>query len=103
MRLDRLTNKTREALVSAQQGATKNGHPEIHAEHLLLALLAQDEGLAPAILIKAGADLKAVAQRAADRVGRLPNVQGGGEPSMGRTLRAAMTKACLRLAREDAA
>jgi len=93
MRLDRLTNKTREALMSAQQGAAKNGHPEIHADHLLLAMLAQDEGLAPAILIKAGADLKAIAQRAADRVARLPNVEGGGEPTMGRTMRQAMTKA----------
>jgi len=93
MRLDRLTNKTREALMSAQQGATKNGHPEMHAEHLLLALLAQDEGVASPILIKAGADLKQVAQRAADRIGRLPKVEGGGEPSMGRTLRQAMTRA----------
>ncbi len=93
MRLDRLTNKTREALMSAQQGAAKNGHPEIHADHLLLALLAQDDGLAPAILIKAGADLKSVAQRAADRIAKLPNVQGGGEPTMGRTIRQAMTKA----------
>ncbi|MAQ18905.1 MAG: ATP-dependent chaperone ClpB [Sandaracinus sp.] len=93
MRLDRLTTKTREALVSAQQGAAKNGHPEIHAEHLLLALIAQDGGLASAILIKAGADLKAVAQRAADRIARLPNVQGGGEPAMGRNIRQVLTKA----------
>ena len=93
MRLDRLTNKTREAMVSAQQGAARNHHPEIHAEHLLLALLAQDDGLAPAILKKAGGDLPAIAQRAADRIARLPHVQGGGEPAMGRTLRQAMSGA----------
>ena len=46
MRLDRLTTKTREALAGAQQEATKRGNPELYPEHLLLALLAQPEGVA---------------------------------------------------------
>jgi hypothetical protein len=39
MRLDRLTVKTREALVSAQDLASKTGQPELLPEHLLLSLL----------------------------------------------------------------
>ena len=39
MRLDRLTTKTREALVAAQQNAADRGNPEVYPEHLLLDLL----------------------------------------------------------------
>ncbi len=41
MRLDRLTTKTREALMAAQQRATEKGNPDLSPEHLLLALLEQ--------------------------------------------------------------
>ncbi|MEM6960035.1 MAG: Clp protease N-terminal domain-containing protein, partial [Myxococcota bacterium] len=93
MRLDRLTNKTREALLTAQQSATKQGHPETHPAHFLLALIAQKEGLVPAILIKAGADLPKVAQRGAAKLAKLPTGEGGAEPSMSRSLRTLMTRA----------
>ena len=46
MRLDRLTNKTREALQAAQHDAAARGNPELVPEHLLLALLEQDGGVA---------------------------------------------------------
>ena len=87
MRLDRLTNKTREALLTASQHAAEHGHPEVHPEHLLVALFAQDGGLAPAILTKAGADPRAIAKKAIERTARLPKVEGGAEPSLNRELR----------------
>lgn len=90
MRLDRLTTKTREALLEAQNGAAKNGHPETHPEHVLLAMIAQKDGLAGAILTKAGLDLPAIAQRAATKIAKLPKVKGGAEPAMGRALRGVM-------------
>ncbi len=93
MRLDRLTNKTREALLEAQQGAAKNGHPETHPGHFLLALIAQKGGLVPAILKKAGGDLPALAQRAADTIASLPSVDGGIEPAMSRGLKKLLTDA----------
>ena len=93
MRLDRLTNKTREALMTASQHAAERGHPEVQPEHLLIALFAQDEGLAPAILTKAGADPAKAVQRAIDATSRLPKVQGGAEPAISRTLRDVMTRA----------
>ena len=53
MRLDRLTNKTREAIVTAQGDAQGRGNPEIYPEHLLVALFEADESLAQSILKKA--------------------------------------------------
>ena len=56
MRLDRLTTKAREALSQAHSDATAKGHPELVPEHLLLALLRQDGGVAAPLLDKAGVD-----------------------------------------------
>ena len=42
----RLTQKTQEALHDAQTKALRYGHTEVDAEHLLLALLEQPDGLA---------------------------------------------------------
>ena len=61
MRLDRLTNSTREALMAAQQTALAEGHPELIPEHLLAALLALPDGVAGPIVQKAGVDVKAKA------------------------------------------
>ena len=45
MRLDRLTNKTREALLSAQNDAVQRGNPELYPEHVLAAMLDQEGGV----------------------------------------------------------
>src|ERR1700712_2341290 len=91
MRLDRLTNKTREALQAAQNSAAQRGNPELMPEHMLLALLDQSDGVAPAVLAKAGGKdtLKAALQK---RIEGLPRVQGGSEPSLSRRLRELLTQ-----------
>jgi ATP-dependent Clp protease ATP-binding subunit ClpB len=93
MRLDRLTSKTREALVSAEQRAAKNGNPELSPEHFLLALLEQDGGVAAAIVQKAGADPRELARAMEARLGGLPKVTGGAEPTISRRLRQLLTDA----------
>jgi ATP-dependent Clp protease ATP-binding subunit ClpB len=50
MDLNRLTQKSQEALSAAQALAIRNGHTEVDVEHLLLALLDQPEGLVPRLL-----------------------------------------------------
>ena len=50
---DRLTEKSLEALQAAQRLAAKFNHQQMDVEHLLLALLDQEHGLAAAILAKA--------------------------------------------------
>ena len=93
MRLDRLTTKTREALVAAQQNAADRGNQEVYPEHLLLDLLAQAGGLAPAILEKAGADLQGVVRALGAVFDRMPKVAGGAEPGLSSRLRDLLNKA----------
>ena len=52
MDLNKATEKTREALSQAQVIAVKNGHQTADEPHLLLAMLGQDNGLAPRIIAK---------------------------------------------------
>jgi ATP-dependent Clp protease ATP-binding subunit ClpB len=93
MRLDRLTTKTREALVAAQQNAADRGNPEVYPEHLILDLLAQAGGLAPAIVEKAGADLQGLIRALGAVLDRMPKVAGGAEPGLSSRLRELLNKA----------
>ncbi|MGH7588848.1 MAG: ATP-dependent chaperone ClpB [Gemmatimonadota bacterium] len=84
MDLDRLTQRLQEALVTAQNGARKNGNPEITTEHLAQALLRQEGGLLPNLLGRLGVDVSSTTRRVEDAVGRLAKVSGGAEPRIGR-------------------
>jgi ATP-dependent Clp protease ATP-binding subunit ClpB len=92
MRLDRLTNKTREALQVAQTDASQRGNPELLPEHFLVALLDQADGIAPALVSKAGAKDGALKAAVTRRLEALPRVQGGADPAMSRRLRDALTQ-----------
>ncbi len=94
MRLDRLTHKSREALVLAQQYASDAGHPEVYPEHLLRALLTQPEGLATAILSKTGADAQALLQAVESELNKKPRVDGNAsDPSLSHRLKETLTRA----------
>ena len=56
MDMNRLTQKSQEALHDAQTKALRFGHTEVDGEHLLLALLDQPDGLVPRLMTQAGAD-----------------------------------------------
>ena len=49
MNLEKLTNKTREALLAAQNIAMENSNSELRTLHVLAALARQDDGLVPSI------------------------------------------------------
>jgi len=91
MRLDRLTNKTREALAAAQTLATERRNPELLPEHLLLALLDQDEGVTTPILKKAAIDTAELKSQLDKRLAGFPRVDGGAEPALSRRLRDVLT------------
>ena len=93
MRLDRLTTKTREALLAAQQRASERNHPELYPEHLLFELLTQEEGVASAIVRKAGGDPERLRTLLDGELKKAPTVKGGTEPAISRRLRAGLTKA----------
>jgi ATP-dependent Clp protease ATP-binding subunit ClpB len=91
MRLDRLTNKTREALQTAQTDAITRGNPELLPDHFLRALLEQDGGVAKPVLEKAGVDAGAFSADLQRRIDALPRVTGGAEPGLSRRLRDLLT------------
>jgi ATP-dependent Clp protease ATP-binding subunit ClpB len=77
MRLEKLTMKAQEALAAAGAQARRRDHQAIEAEHLLLAMLEEPEGVARAVLERIGADPGQVASRAEDELRALPRVSGG--------------------------
>jgi len=78
MDLNRLTQKSQEALAAAQELALRAGHTEVDGEHLLLALLEQPDGLAPRLLEGAGADPDGLRAAVEEDLGRRPRVTGPG-------------------------
>jgi ATP-dependent Clp protease ATP-binding subunit ClpB len=76
--MNRLTQKSQEALHDAQTAALRLGHTEVDGEHLLLALLTQPEGLIPRLLAHTGADPEALRADVEAELGRRPKVTGPG-------------------------
>jgi len=74
----RLTLKSQEALSAAQSLAIRLSHPEVDGEHLLAALLAQDDGLAPRLLARVGADVAMLRRQVDQELQRRPKVSGPG-------------------------
>ncbi|MFE7225017.1 ATP-dependent chaperone ClpB [Nocardioides sp. NPDC057577] len=78
MDMNRLTQKSQEALHDAQTKALRFGHVEVDGEHLLLALLDQAEGLVAPLLARAGADPDRLREELEAELGRRPRVSGPG-------------------------
>jgi len=97
MRLDRFTIKSQEALADAQTLALERGNPRIENEHLLVALVRQEQGVAQAILGKAGVRPREVEDEALREIARFPVVSGAHQsnpsPQLGQTLQAAEREA----------
>ena len=79
MRLDRFTIKAQEGVTGAQRIATENDNQEITPEHLLAALLGQDEGIVVPILKKVGADPEPIRRDLAAAIEKIPKVYGASE------------------------
>jgi ATP-dependent Clp protease ATP-binding subunit ClpB len=77
MDFNRFTEKLQDALRTAQSLATRRGQQQLDVEHLLVALLEQEGGLAPSILLRAGANTEAIHRRLTQDLDRLPRVSGG--------------------------
>jgi ATP-dependent Clp protease ATP-binding subunit ClpB len=82
MNLTRYTEKAQEAILGAQQLAERAGHPETLPEHLLLAMMAQTDGVVPAVLGKMQVDTAAFGPEIQGLVNKLPKVRGGAQPGI---------------------
>ena len=87
MRFDKLTTKFQQALNDAQSLAVGNDNPHIEPQHLLQALLQQDDGGTASLLQRAGVNLAPLQTALQQSVARLPKVEGNaGEVSISREL-----------------
>src|SRR5947209_8787234 len=87
MRFDKFTTKLQEALAEAQSLALGKDQQYIEPEHLLLALLNQEDGGIAGLVSKAGGNPNVLKKGLAEAIARLPVVEGEpGEVLMGRDL-----------------
>jgi ATP-dependent Clp protease ATP-binding subunit ClpB len=93
MRLDRLTTKTREALLAAQQQANERGNPELYPEQILASLLAQSDSVAAAVTKKLGADPRKLEADLRARLESMPRVDGGSDAAISRRAKELFTQA----------
>ncbi|HUF06618.1 MAG TPA: ATP-dependent chaperone ClpB [Candidatus Binatia bacterium] len=79
MRTERFTQRTTEAIVSAQALAEAEGHAQLEASHLLLVLAEQPDGVVPAVLNRIGVGPATVAAALRDELAKLPKVSGAAQ------------------------
>ncbi|MBO4399277.1 MAG: type VI secretion system ATPase TssH, partial [Lachnospiraceae bacterium] len=77
MNINKFTQKSLEAVQSAEKIAYDYGNPEIRSEHLLSALVNDPEGLIPKLLSKMQIVLPVFGAQVKGLIERLPKVQGG--------------------------
>ncbi len=77
MNLEKFTQKSQEAILSAQQLARDLHSQAIEPAHLLMALLRQDKGVVPAIITRVSGSPQALITELAEELDRRPKVQGG--------------------------
>ncbi len=93
LRFDKLTVKAQEALQEAQEIAARHENQQIEPLHLLSALVAQTDGVVPALLGRLGARPEALAQEIGRELDRLPKVSGFAQQHLGQPLNQAIQKA----------
>ncbi len=80
------TIKTNEAFAAAIDQAKSLNNPELTPDHLMAALMRQDDTIVPAVLAKLGLAPLMVRNKADEAVAKLPKAYGGSEPRMNREL-----------------
>jgi ATP-dependent Clp protease ATP-binding subunit ClpB len=94
---NKLTEKSQEALVGAQQRARDNGHSQIDVEHLAAALIEQQGGVVPSVLTALNVQPAQLSGALTTELERQPkvsgNVQIGASARLGRVLQSAQKEA----------
>src|SRR6185295_241244 len=75
MRYDKFTTKLQEAFAEAQSLALGQDHQQIEPQHLLLALLNQEDGGIAGLVGKAGGNANALKQTLLQSLNQLPKVE----------------------------
>jgi ATP-dependent Clp protease ATP-binding subunit ClpB len=93
MRLEKFTEKAQEALQDAAESARSLGQQAIEPEHLILALIRQQDGVGRTLLERAGVSVQALEPALVSAVEHLPRVSGGGQPYLSSALQNALDQA----------
>ena len=93
MNIQKFTQKSMEAMQNCEAYASEYGNQEITEEHMLLALLEQQDGLIPKLIEKMGIDLNYFKNDAQNMVVGLTKVSGGGQVYVSRELNDALNYA----------
>ena len=80
------TTRTQEAVGAAGDSARSLGNPEVTPDHVMAALLLQEDTVVLPLLEKLGVAAGMLRSRAQEVIERLPRTQGGAEPRMNREL-----------------
>jgi ATP-dependent Clp protease ATP-binding subunit ClpB len=87
MRFEKFTTRLQEALAEAQSSALGQDHQYIEPQHLLLALLGQEDGGVAGLVSKAGGNVNLLRKSLSESIARLPRVEGTpGEVHLSREL-----------------
>jgi ATP-dependent Clp protease ATP-binding subunit ClpB len=76
LNINKLTQKSTEALAEAQKLAVERHHQEVTPRHLFLALLNQEDGFIPRLLTLAGVNHEMFKTSVEDIIRRIPSVHG---------------------------
>ncbi|MDR1747673.1 MAG: type VI secretion system ATPase TssH, partial [Spirochaetaceae bacterium] len=76
MNYDQYTIKAQDALQQASVAAQQEDHSEVGTEHLLLALLQQEDGIVPPLVERIGADITYLTAEAERLVQSNPKIHG---------------------------
>src|SRR5438034_4494697 len=90
---NRWTLRTQEAVQAAVEMARTQSHPEVTPDHLVAALVGQQEGVVLPVLGKVGVAPLSLRNKAGEALARLPKAHGGQPPQISRDLRAVMEAA----------
>ena len=92
MNINKFTQKSLQAVKDCEKTAMEYGNQEIEQEHLLYALLTQDDSLILKMMEKMGLDKNLVVDRVEQAIAKRPKVQGG-QPYVGQYLNKALISA----------
>ncbi|HEV7214643.1 MAG TPA: ATP-dependent chaperone ClpB [Chloroflexota bacterium] len=79
MNMNKLTEKAQEAIQAAQRLAEERNNTQLEPEHVLAALVAQDNGVVPAVLDKLGVAPKMLAQQLTSAIDGLARASGSAQ------------------------
>jgi ATP-dependent Clp protease ATP-binding subunit ClpB len=92
MDLSKFTEKSQQAMQEAQSIANRNQHQAVDVEHLALALLQQENGLAPRLLEMIQVPVDLLRARLEEELARLPQVSGDTSTAPGMYITARLNK-----------